>query len=331
MKDQTNSCQPAVLEPEPSAELVRDVVEGLTSDPKRIPSRYLYDDLGSRLFEAICELPWYRITRGECALLRAHATAILSGLGPRPTVIELGAGNGEKLSLLLRASGIEMDRADVHVVDIAATALLRSRQTLSQHDGVGIVTHEARYEVGLPAALEHANGSAPAVVLFLGSNIGNMSRDESDEFLRVLRRGCRRGDRLLLGTDLVKPTAEMLLAYDDPLGVTAAFNRNMLVRLNRELDGDFDLAGFDHHVQWNADASRVESYLVSRAEQQVCLRAAGCCTSFAEHEAIWTESSHKYEPEQVVAMGDRADFSVRQQWIEPDVNFALTLFEARGN
>ena len=321
----------AVLESVPLAELVRDVVEGLTGDPKRIPSRYLYDDLGSRLFEAICELPWYRITRGEGALLRAHAGAIFADLGARLTVIELGAGNGEKLSLLLQTSGIQMDQADVHVVDIAATALLRSRQTLSQHDGIHITTHEARYEVGLLAARAQANGAEPAVVLFLGSNIGNMSRAQSDEFLGLMRRGCRVGDRLLLGTDLVKPTEELLLAYDDPLGISAAFNRNLLVRLNRELDGDFDLAGFDHHVLWNPDASRVESYLVSRAEQQVCLRAADCCTSFAEHETIWTESSQKYEPEEVVAMGHRAAFSVRHQWVEPDVKFALTLFEARGD
>lgn len=325
----TNPREPvSVSVSEPAEELVRDVVAGLALAPKRIPSRYLYDDLGSRLFEAICELPWYRITHAERALLHQHAATILSTLGATPTVIELGAGNGEKLALLLEGAGSVDSPEEVHIVDISAAALRRSRQTLSQHDGVSIVTHEARYEVGLSRALASSKGTGPAMVLFLGSNIGNMSRDESDCFLRLLRDGCRAGDRLLLGTDLVKPVEEMLRAYNDPLGVTAAFNRNLLVRLNRELDGDFDITTFDHRVVWNAEVSRIESYLVSRIDQHVCLRAAGCCPSFAELEPIWTESSYKYRSDEVIEMATRASFTVREQWIEPDARFALTLFEA---
>lgn len=312
---------------DPSLALVRDVTEGLAQDPKRIPSRYLYDAVGSRLFEAICRLPWYKITRGESALLEEQASEILSELGPTPTVIELGAGSGEKLSLLLGASG-QPASFHVHLVDISATALTLSKRTLGRHSAVHVVTHEATYRDGLAMALGQIDRDRPAMVLFLGSNIGNMAQDESDRFLQEICGGCRPGDRFLLGADLIKPEAELRLAYDDPLGVTAAFTKNLLIRLNRELDGDFDVDSFEYHVVWNDQASRIESYLVSRVDQAVCLRAAGCCIRLTEGESIWTESSHKYSADAVVAMGRQAGFSLRQQWIDPESQFALTLFEA---
>lgn len=312
---------------DPSLALVRDVTEGLAQDPKRIPSRYLYDAVGSRLFEAICRLPWYKITRGESALLEEQASEILSELGPTPTVIELGAGSGEKLSLLLGASG-QPASFHVHLVDISATALTLSKRTLGRHSAVQVVTHEATYRDGLAMALGQIDRDRPAMVIFLGSNIGNMAQDESDRFLLEICGGCRPGDRFLLGTDLIKPEAELRLAYDDPLGVTAAFTKNLLIRLNRELDGDFDVDSFEYHVVWNDQASRIESYLVSRVDQVVCLRAAGCCIRLTEGESIWTESSHKYSADAVVAMGRQAGFSLRQQWIDHESQFALTLFEA---
>jgi len=317
----------STTEPDPALALASDVAEGLGQDPKRIPSRYLYDALGLRLFEAICQLPWYKITRGESALLERQGPAIVSGFEGVPTLIELGAGSGEKLSLLLGPGGHQPSMR-VHLVDISPTALTRSKQTLSQHPEVEIVTHEATYEDGLMMALDQTDRQRPAMIIFLGSNIGNMASAESDRFLRTVRRGCRPGDRLLLGADLIKPEEEIRLAYDDPLGVTAAFAKNLLVRLNREFDGDFDVETFDYHVVWNDQASRVESYLVSRLEQVVCLRGAGCCTSLAEGESIWIESSHKYSADEVVAMGLDAGFSLRQQWIEPESHLALTLFEA---
>ena len=169
------------------------------------------------------------------------------------------------------------------------------------------------------------------MVLFLGSNIGNMTSLEVQSFLRLICMGFRNKDRLLLGTDLVKPERNLLLAYDDPLGVTAAFNKNLLVRLNRELDGDFDVEQFDHTVVWNAEKTRVESYLVSRTDQLVCLRGAGCCTSLEKGEAIWTESSHKYELDQLSTMATSAGFSACQQWIDADNGYALTMFEASAS
>jgi len=318
----------AVASPDLAVTFACDVAEGLAKDPKRIPSRYLYDGLGSQLFEAICELPWYKITRGERSLLEQHAEAILRDLGTSPTLIELGAGNGEKLSLLLKSRGDDPDPMRVHLVDISATALGLSSRTLGQLPRIEVVLHETTYERGLQEACAQVGRARAAMVVFLGSNIGNMAPAESEQFLRDIWRGCRSGDRFLLGADLVKPERDLLAAYNDPLGVTAAFNKNVLVRLNRELDGDFDLEAFEHHAVWNADAARIESYLVSRIEQGVCLRGAGCCIRLAEGEPIWTESSHKYEAEQIVYMAKQAGFSLRQQWIDPESRFALTLLEA---
>ena len=190
-------------------------------------------------------------------------------------MVELGGGSGEKLSVLLAAAA---GRAlDVHLVDISPAALAQSERNLAAHLSVTLHAHEADYEAGVRDALRRRRTDGRALVLFLGSNIGNLAPDEADRFLRELRRACRAGDRLLLGADLVKPEAELLLAYDDPIGLTAAFNKNVLARLNRELDADFDLLEFDHCVEWNAAASRIEVHLVSRADQLVCIRGAGCC------------------------------------------------------
>lgn len=307
--------------------LARDVVTGLTSRRKHLPAKYLYDALGSQLFEAICELPWYPITRGERALLTRERDAVLGRLDDPATLIELGGGNGEKLAIL--AAGLaEHDRAaTVHLIDISETALARARQTVAGHSTVTVRGHRATYADGLRAAVAELDPHRSAMVLFLGSNIGNLAPDEADGFLAEIAAALRPGDSFLLGTDLVKPEADMILAYDDPLGVTASFNRNLLVRLNRELDADFDVQQFAHRVLWNPEESRVESYLVSRVEQTVCIPAAGCCVRFAEGETIWTESSYKYRADGVVDLAARAGFAYGAQWIEPDAAFALTLFD----
>ncbi len=316
----------ATVDADPTIEMAREVAEGLARKPKQIPAKYLYDPLGSQLFEAICKLPWYKITRAEQSLLTAHAPAIMQASGGCGTVVELGGGSGDKLSVLLSAAN---GRAlDVHLVDISPAALAQSERTLAAHRSVKVNAHQADYETGLRGALRERPADGRALVLFLGSNIGNLSPGEADCFLRELRGGCRPGDRLLLGADLVKPESELLLAYDDPLGLTAAFNKNVLVRLNRELDADFDLYEFDHCVVWNAGASRIEVYLESRTDQLVCVRGAGCCISIDAYERIWTESSYKYEPAGIVEMGERAGFATREQWIEPESRFALTLFES---
>ncbi len=311
----------------PDESLARDVVAGLTSRPKRLAAKYLYDALGSSLFEAICELPWYPITRGERALLTREREAILARLDEPATLVELGGGDGEKLDILAAGLDGQGRTATVHLIDISETALVRAARAIDRHPSVAVRVHRASYADGLRAAVAELDPGRSAMMLFLGSNIGNLVPDEADRFLAQVGAALRPGDSLLLGTDLVKPERDLILAYDDPLGVTASFNRNLLVRLNRELDADFDLEQFAHRVVWNAQASRVESYLVSQAEQTVCIPAAGCCIRFAAGEAIWTESSYKYQPDAVLDMAARAGFALDQQWIEPGAGFALTLFD----
>jgi len=164
--------------------------------------------------------------------------------------------------------------------------------------------------------------------LFLGSNIGNFDPPGADEFLLGVRAALASGDALLVGTDLVKPERDLLLAYDDPLGVTAAFNRNLLVRINRELGGDFDVSAFRHLARWNAPESRVEMHLVAERDQQVHIPGASLEVSFEAGETIWTESSYKYRPDQVVEMLERAGFHIVEQWIDAADGFALTLVSA---
>ena len=313
----------------PSAvdELAADVAEGLNRPAKRLPSKYLYDALGSQLFEAICELPWYRITRGERALLARERKTITGALGDEVSIIELGGGSGEKLAILIEALVERRARVAIHLVDISPTALDLSARTLGGYPRVSVHCHEAAYLDGLRQAVRDVDGDRPCLALFLGSNIGNLGLAEADRFLRDIRGRLRPGDGLLLGADLVKSEAELILAYDDPLGVTAAFNANLLVRLNRELDADFDLAQFDYRAVWNAEASRIETYLVSRIEQTVCLPRAGCCVRLAAGEAIRTETSHKYERGQIAALGEGAGLARRAQWVEPGSQFALTLFD----
>ena len=310
-----------------AAGLAADVVDGLRRQPKQIPPFYLYDALGSQLFEAICELPWYPITRGECALLARERDAILDCLDTPATLVELGGGNGEKLAILAEGFALAGRTADVHLIDISATALERACQTVARYGTVRVHGHRAEYAAGLREATAQLEPNRSAMVLFLGSNIGNLHPDEADRFAAEIREGLRPGDSFLLGADLVKPEADLIIAYDDPLGVTAAFNRNLLVRLNRELDADFDVEQFTHQVVWNARRSRVESYLVSQADQTVCFREIDCCIRLDEGEGIWTESSYKYEPEQIVDLGERAGFVRRTQWIDQESRFALTLFD----
>lgn len=307
--------------------LLRDIVEGLTREPKQLPSKYHYDALGSQLFEAICELPWYTITRSERALFTHERDNIISRLSTPATMIELGAGSGEKVAILADGLATEQRPTVIHLIDISKSALELATRTVGSYPSVSVVQHEETYTNGLRAAVHGLGGDHPAMVLFLGSNIGNLSADAAGLFLSELRAQLRPGDSFLLGADLVKAEADLIAAYNDPLGVTAAFNLNMLVRINRELDADFDVAQFIHRVVWNAHDASVESYLVSERDQTVCITRAGCCVRLAAGEAIWTESSHKYEPDQLVSMGETAGFRRGAQWIESSGAFALTLFE----
>jgi L-histidine N-alpha-methyltransferase len=310
-----------------------DVEYYLTLTPRQLPSRYFYDALGTALFEAICELPWYRITQAERSLLLSRGREILARVDRLGTLIELGPGSGAKLATLVEAGAGQLRgaRLTVHLVDVSAAALDLASRTLGALDAnqsIEIVTHQATYEAGLVRATAQKRSAGRTLVLFLGSNIGNFDPPGADVFLLHIRAALAIGDFLLIGTDLVKPEAEFLLAYDDPLGVTAAFNRNLLVRINRELGADFDIASFRHRAAWNDADSRVEMHLVATRRQQVRIPAAFLDLTLATGEAIWTESSYKFRPDAVARILERAGFQLVEQWIHEEDGFALTLVSA---
>jgi dimethylhistidine N-methyltransferase len=321
------------VNPALTAQFAADVARDLRLAPKQLQSKYLYDSLGSSLFDAICRLPWYRITRAERRLLERHAPAIIDTVlsgereGVEPTIVELGCGSGEKLMLLAEALQGAGASAHVHLIDISSQALEQTEQRLTRLH-FSVVGHQSTYEEGLRRAAAARHDGSPVLVLLLGSNIGNFDSLAADAFLRRIRRALKPDDLLLLGADLVKPVRDLQLAYDDPLGVTAAFNKNLLVRINRELGGDFDLGAFDHRAVWSAAHQRVEMHLVSRRPQSVRVDAADLTVEFARGEWIWTESSYKYTEGEIVDRGMEADFAVSELWIEQDSRFALTLFRA---
>ena len=298
----------------------------LQLDPKQLPSRFLYDALGSALFDAICHLPWYRITRAELQLLQRHAATFGHVFREGGRVVELGCGNGEKLATLLTHADVPGVHA--HLIDLSEAALARSVQTLAAIEGleIRVTTHQAPYEDGL-LALPTENAH-PTLVAFLGSNIGNFDPPGAAEFLHDLRTSLNKDDGLLIGVDLVKPRRQLLLAYDDPLGVTAAFNRTLLVRINRELGAAIDLDGFSHRALWNEAESRVEMHLVARSPQPMSIPRAHTDIHLDAGEAIWTESSYKYAPEQIAQLLRSVAFEPIAQWIDQQDGFALTLAKA---
>ena len=309
-----------------TAQFASDVQYYLSLHQRQLPSRYFYDDLGSALFDAICRLPWYGVTRAELRLLASHGREILARVPGLTTIIELGPGNGEKLVALVEAGRTGAEHLDLRLVDISASALELSSHVLAALPNVEVETYEAEYESGLAVAAA-ATRSGSALALFLGSNIGNFDRPGAASFLGEIRASLMLGDMLLVGVDLVKPERDLILAYDDPLGVTAAFNRNLLVRINRELGGNFDIDAFSHRAIWSAAHSRVEMHLVSRRRQRVSVEAAGVDFVMQDGESIWTESSYKYTPDQMALALGQAGFRLVEQWIDEPGGFALTLVE----
>ena len=303
-----------------------DVRYYISLEPRQLPSQYFYDELGSALFEAICRLPWYGITRAESRLLAAHGGDVCRALPSVSTLVELGPGSGDKLRLLLEAGEAGRGALDVHLVDVSQSALETAAHTVGALPGVRVATHCATYDAGLREATRTADGRT--LVAFLGSNIGNFDPPGASAFLHNLRVSLAPGDGLLLGADLVKPEQTLLLAYDDPLGVTAAFNWNLLVRINRELGGDFDVDQFAHQAEWNAGRSRIEMHLVARSAQAIHIQLAQVEVRMAAGDRIWTESSYKYRPDDIGALLQSCGFRLAAQWIDRQDAFALTLADA---
>ena len=298
-----------------------DVRHYLQLTPRQLPSQYLYDALGSALFDAICELPWYGITRAEMRLLTEHRESIFGHLPALTRIVELGPGDGRKLRTLIVGTA---DPLTAHLIDVSAAALSRAAHTLSDAINVAVVTHQASFEEGLGLATR-ADGDERTLVVFLGSNIGNFDPPASAALLHRIHATLAPGDAFLIGADLVKPERELLLAYNDPLHVSDAFNLNVLLRINRELGGNFDLRAFRHRAVWNALCSRMEMYVVSTKPQHVRIEAIDLDIDLEQGEAIWTENSYKYTPEGLVTQLENAGFEPVAQWIDRDDGFALTL------
>jgi L-histidine N-alpha-methyltransferase len=310
------------------SEFAADVRESLTKPGQReLPSKYLYDEVGSALFETICVLPEYGLTRADARLLQKYAGEIVGRLRSPLQVAELGSGSGKKTRWILEALA-RRQKTYYYPIEISPFALAACAKELGQIDLVSVVGYEQPYLEGLRAVAEGRGEQNHLLVLFLGSTIGNFDRDAGEEFLREMRAILRAGDALLLGTDLEKSVELQLLAYDDPAGVTAAFNLNLLARINRELGGDFDLSCFRHEARWNAVERRMEMHLRSTRRQAVGIRAAGLRIMMEEDETIWTESSHKYNAEEIPGMAARAGFRCEGQWIDEEWPFAQNLLIA---
>jgi L-histidine Nalpha-methyltransferase len=294
---------------------------------KELPSKYLYDSVGSALFEVICALPEYGLTRAEERLLQLHAREIVDQL-PRPVVVaELGSGTGRKTRLLLEALS-RWQSTWYHPIEISPSALAVLRRELRDINSISIVGFEREYLDGLREVAARRAPGEHLLVLFLGSTIGNFDGAAGSDFLLDLRHILRPGDSLLLGTDMLKPVQTLIDAYDDPIGVTAAFNLNLLGRINRELGAGFNLHQFEHLALFNELTHSVEMHLRSRSKQKVAIPEASISVHFEKEETIWTESSHKYSQDELVSLAHHSGFHRQAQWMDQTWGFAENLWIA---
>jgi dimethylhistidine N-methyltransferase len=311
-----------------SPELVADVRFGLTKPgQKELPSKYLYDSIGSALFEVISILPEYGLTRADERLLRRHSEDIVARLRPPTVVAELGSGSGKKTRWMLEALS-RHQHISYCPIEISRTALTMCERELGDIESVRILGFEREYLDGLMEVAARRKKGEQLLVLFLGSTIGNFEHPADVKFLRQIREILEAGDALLLGTDLEKPIHQLVDAYDDPLGVTAAFNLNLLARINRELDANFILDQFEHVARFNEDVGSVEMHIRSRKKQTVTIPGAALSVTFLEGETIWTESSHKYSVAEIVRIAGKSGFRCEAQWVDEEWPFAENLLIA---
>lgn len=310
--------------------LAEDARAGLTSRPKTLPPKYFYDELGSRLFEAICALPEYYLTRAESEILSSYADDIVSSIGGSTgapaRLVELGSGSAEKTRFLIEALLRRQPALHYLPVDISAASLERSSVELLQlYPRLRVTAYAADYFTALRELVPARAGERTAA-LFLGSNIGNFAQREAADFLLAVRKVLKAEDSLLLGADLKKSADILIPAYDDALGVTAAFNRNLLVRINRELGADFCVEKFRHLALYDEERGRVEAHLVSTARQTVRLAALDLEIGFDEGETIHTENSYKFDLEQLRELARATGFHLERSWLDGARRFSFNLF-----
>ena len=315
----TENAPPSLPAPDPAFR--RDIIEGLSREPKATPPIWFYDQRGSELFEAITDLPEYYPTRTETALLERHGRDFAAAIGPGRAVVEFGAGSARKTPHLLRA----IDPAAYVPVDISGDFLhASSAQLASAFPGLPVLPLVGDFNADL--ALPTAIGGLPRLGFFPGSTIGNMEPDAAVDLLRAMRRLLGKGAMLLIGMDRIKDPGRLVAAYDDAAGVTAAFNLNLIRRINRELGGDLPLDGFVHRAVWNDDKARIEMHL--EAVRPLHFHVAGQCFRMTEGETIHTESSHKYGPRDERLLLRAGDWEPVREWSDEEGLFSLVLAEA---
>jgi dimethylhistidine N-methyltransferase len=299
-----------------------DALAGLANGRKTLPSKYFYDAQGSRLFEAICDLPEYYLTRTETALLAQIAPDIAAGIADGAALVEFGSGASRKTRLLLDAA----PQLGLYVpIDVSPTALRQAVGAIAfDYPGLKIAPLIEDF-TSVPALPAQADG-LPRTGFFPGSTIGNFPPEEAVAFLRRTRHLLGEGAQLIIGADLAKDPDVLIPAYDDAQGVTAAFNRNLLTRLNREIDGDFDVDAFEHRAIWNARESRIEMHLVSRQSHRVSV--AGQTIAFDAGESIHTENSYKYQPNFFARLVERGGWRVTASWTSDPPAFGIFVLTA---
>ena len=312
---------------DPLAGLADDVRKGLAAQPKRFLPKYFYDELGSQLFEAICLLPEYYLTRAENEIFQRYAGEIAASVGGQVTLVEMGSGSASKTRLIIEALLRHQSSLLFMPVDISASALESSSRILLQsYPQLTIEAYAADYFAGL-AELGKTSRQR-TLALFLGSNISNFDSDEALRFLRALRRVLRTGDALLLGADLKKDPAVLEAAYNDSLGVTSAFNLNVLARINRELGGTFDLRAFRHQAFYNEEMGRIEIYIESLIQQKVRIEKLDLDIEFAAGELIHTENSYKYDMAGIARLAGETGFECSRTWLDSQERFSSNLLLA---
>jgi L-histidine Nalpha-methyltransferase len=300
-----------------------DVYEGLTAEPKHLPSKLFYDEAGSQLFEQITELPEYYLTRTESSIFEEYAADILRRAGPSLTLVELGAGTATKTRILIEELLRNQNRSLFYPIDVSPSALdLAVRQLANEFPALRVNPIVADYTGGV-TALNRITGRK--LVLYIGSSIGNFEPPHAIRILRRIRQTLRPGDALLLGADYSKSSKVLLPAYDDAQGVTASFNKNILARLNRELGADFNLDAWRHVALWNRRCSRMEIYLESLTDQAAFLPALDLDVKFTTSERIHTENSYKYTDEMIASILRESCFTLENTWCDRKKWFGVHL------
>lgn len=304
----------------------QDVIEGLSSTPKRLSSRWFYDEIGDALFQEIMAMPEYYLTRAEYWILEEHAKSILQHLSPTFQMVELGAGDGTKTKLLLKELLHSGNEVKYFPIDISENALFKLQESLQiEYPELKTEYIQADYFAALKSSA--LNNQTQKLILFLGSNIGNLDQEQSFDFFKQLFDSIQPGDFVLTGFDRVKDSEKILLAYNDPQGITAKFNLNLLQRINSEFDADFNLVAFYHQPEYNPQLKAAVSFIVSKTEQTVQIKGLNKTILFAAGEKIHTEISRKFTLEDIAEIADKSGFQIIRNYHAVQEEFTDSLWQ----